>query len=81
MSLAGGWVANVPQYMIDTNADTLGLASGGQLEVMFGSESAIGQAFNRPSLWHAAIVLLCWAAAFLVASFWTFRRQDLEYQG
>ncbi len=81
MSLAGGWVAKVPQYMLDTNADTLGLANGGQLEAMFGSQSAIGQAFNRPSLWHAATVLLCWAAVFLVVSFWTFHRQDLEYQG
>lgn len=81
MTLAGGWVAEIPPYMLDTNADTLGVASGGQMEAMFGSESAIGQAFERPSLWHAAIVLSCWATVFLVASFWAFRRQDLEYQG
>lgn len=81
MSLAGGWVAEIPPYMLDANADTLGVASGGQMETMFGSESALGQAFGRPSLWHAAVVLSCWAAVFLVASFWAFRRQDLEYQG
>lgn len=81
MSLAGGWVAEIPPYLLDANADTLGLASGGQIETMFGSGSALGQAFGRPGLWHAAVVLLCWTAVFLAASFWAFRRQDLEYQG
>lgn len=81
MSLAGGWVAEIPPYLLDANGDTLGIANGGQLEAMFGGESALGQAFNRPTLTHAVTVMLCWAVVFLAASFWTFRRQDLEYQG
>ena len=81
MTLAGGWVAEIPPYLLDANGDTLGLANGGQMEAMFGGESAFGQAFNRPSLTHAVVVMLCWTAVFLAASFWAFRRQDLEYQG
>lgn len=81
MSLAGGTLAKITSYMLDTNADTLGMSGGGQIDEMFGSGSAIGQIMERPGLWHAAIVLLCWASAFLSISFWVFHRQDVEYQG
>lgn len=81
MALAGGWLAEIPPYMLDTNADTLTLANGGQVERMFGSGSAFGSVIQRPGVWHAAVVLLCWAAVFLLTAFWAFRRQDLEYQG
>ncbi|TAK76760.1 MAG: ABC transporter permease [Dehalococcoidia bacterium] len=81
MTLAGGWVDEIPQFFLDANADTLGVASGGQLGEMFGSGSAFGQAFERPSVPHAIVVLLCWTAVFLGGSFWAFHRQDLEYQG
>ncbi|MEI7933316.1 MAG: hypothetical protein WCI21_09740, partial [Alphaproteobacteria bacterium] len=68
-------------YLLDANGDTRGVGNGGQLEAAFGGQSALGQAFNRPSLTHAVIVMLCWAAVFLAGSFWAFWRQDLEYQG
>lgn len=82
MTLSGGWLAELPPYMLDANADALALATGGRFEEMLGSDSAaLIERFGRPSVEHAAIVLLCWATVFLAASFWTFRRQDLEYQG
>jgi len=81
LSLSGGWLEEIPQYMLDQNGDTLALAAGGPFESVMGQGSALADMVNRPSLWHATIVLLAWATLFLVGSFWAFRRQDLEYQG
>jgi ABC-2 type transport system permease protein len=80
MSLAGGWVAEIPRFMLDANADTLAMAGGGQLNELFDGDSALGAAFDRPGVWHASIVLLGWTAAFVAAAFWAIRRQDLHYR-
>lgn len=81
MTLAGGWLAEIPPYMLDTNGDTLGTPTGGELGGLIGSTSAIGQAFERPTITHATVVMLCWAVVLFATAFWSFRRQDLEYQG
>jgi ABC-type transport system involved in multi-copper enzyme maturation permease subunit len=80
MVLAGGWVGSIPQYMIDTNGDTLALSDGGVLSDLYGS-SGFSETVERPSVQHAVIVLLCWASAFVAASYWALFRQDLPYEG
>ena len=81
MSLAGGWVADIPKYMLDTNGDTLAIAGGGAFGELFGGDSPLAQAIERPSVRHAVTVLLCWATAFVATSFWVLRKQDLGYEG
>ncbi len=81
MSLAGGWIDEIPKYMLDTNGDTIALANGGQLEQAFGAGSTLGTIVDRPSVEHAVIVLLVWTLVFLAGAFLGFHRQDLEYQG
>jgi ABC-2 type transport system permease protein len=83
MTLAGGWVAELPKYMLDMNADTLALEAGGAFGTLFGADggSPFFAAFDRPSPLHAALVLTAWALAFFTLAFWFFQRQDLEYQG
>jgi ABC-type transport system involved in multi-copper enzyme maturation permease subunit len=78
MTLAGGWVAEIPKFMLDQNGDTLALAAGGEFSELFG-ESAFGEVIEHPSVRHAVIVLLCWASAFIAASYWALSRQDLGY--
>ena len=80
MELAGGWVGTIPQYMLDTNGDTLALTDGGAISDLYGS-SGFSETFQRPSVEHAVIVLLCWAFAFIAASYWALSRQDLPYEG
>ena len=79
MRLAGGWVANLPRYMLDQNGDNLALASGGLGDFM--ASSPVQAAMEMPSLQHSVIVLLFWAAFFLGAAFFAFHRQDLDFQG
>lgn len=81
MTLSGGWVAEIPRYLLDTNGDTLALSNGGQLGELLGGDSPLAAAVNRPSVRHAVTVLLCWATAFIATSFWVLRRQDLGYEG
>jgi hypothetical protein len=80
MQLAGGWVANIPLYTLDANADTLALVESGVLSDLYG-QSGFGEAIQRPSVEHAVIVLLFWAFAFITATYWCLSRQDLPYEG
>ncbi|MPZ50566.1 MAG: hypothetical protein GEU75_14930 [Dehalococcoidia bacterium] len=80
MQLAGGWVANIPLYTLDANADSLALVEGGVLSDLYG-QSGFGEAIQRPSVEHAVIVLLFWAFAFISATYWCLSRQDLPYEG
>lgn len=80
MSLAGGWVANIPLYTLDKNADWLAIAGGGEFGELFG-ETASRAGLDQPTVLHAVVVLLAWAAAFVTASFWILHRQDLSYEG
>ena len=80
MTLAGGWIASIPPYMLDTNGDTLAISGGGVLSDLYGA-SGFAETIQGPSVRHAIIVLLCWASAFIAASYLTFLRQDLGYEG
>ncbi len=82
MTLAGGWVADLPRFMLDQNADTLSSEVGGAfMEVFTSAESPIGGLIDRPDPFQAGVVLVAWAVVFLGATFWLFSRQDLEFQG
>ena len=81
MEFAGGWVAEIPAYGLNRNADTLAMTDSGVLDSMAGTSAALIELVNQPTVTHAVVVLLAWTAFFLVTAFWTFQRQDLEYRG
>jgi ABC-type transport system involved in multi-copper enzyme maturation permease subunit len=82
MTLAGGWVAEIPQYGLDHNADSLSMQAGGLFGSMAaGGDSPFAGVIDQPDPVQAGVTLLIWAAVFLGAAFWWFQRQDLEYQG
>ena len=81
MEFAGGWVAELAAYGIDHNTDSLAISDGGVFEGIVGQGTALGEVFQQPSMWHSVVVLAIWTTFFVVMAFWTFRRQDLEYQG
>jgi len=76
MTLAGGWVANIPNYLLGANVRAItalaslpaGFRGGG-----FGS----GTDSSTPSPIHAGIVLSIYAAAFVVYAFYLFRKRDV----
>ncbi len=81
MVLAGGWLEEIPRFMLDHNGDALAVSGEGPLSGLLGQEGAFAGVFERPDVAHSVTVLLAWAAFFLALTFWSFRRQDLEYQG
>jgi len=81
MQLAGGWLGELPKYMLDRNTDSLAFTRGGPFDAIAGQGTALGDLFEQPSVWHSVWVLSAWTTLFVLTAFWTFRRQDLEYQG
>jgi ABC-2 type transport system permease protein len=74
MGLAGGWVAQIPDYLIRNNfsvIDSLNNLPGG----IGGAFS--GGAAQTLSLTHAAITLGIYIIVFLVIAFYMFRRRDV----
>lgn len=79
MSLAGGWVDEVPKLLLDRNADTLALETGGGLET-FVEGSPFAEVIDMPDPVQAGLVLAIWAAVLTAVTFARFRRQDLGYR-
>jgi ABC-type transport system involved in multi-copper enzyme maturation permease subunit len=72
MSLAGGWIAKVPDYLLSANVSAItalnglpkGFGGGGQNEVF-------------PSVTHAYVILSVYAVAFLFLAFYLFKKRDV----
>ncbi len=83
MTLGGGWVADIPDWMLDRNANALQQAAGGNFRDAFQAileASQLARVLDYPSLWHAAGILLIWSAVFTATAWFRFERQDLNYQ-
>lgn len=76
MRLAGGWIANVPNYLLNANVsaitrlNNLPVGSGGGL-------GGGGSSVVLPSLLHAFLTLGIYSLAFLALSFYLFRKRDV----
>ncbi len=71
MRLAGGWIAEVPDFLLNRNANVItGL---GELPFAFSSIPFD----DAPSVAHAAIVLAVYSVASIALAFYLFRRRDL----
>ncbi len=75
MSLAGGWVDDIPKFLLGANVNAItALAS---LPEGFGGGFGGGDAAAAPSTTHAAIVLSLYAAAFVIYAFYLFKKRDV----
>ena len=79
MTLAGGWVHEVPDLLLDRNADTLAIEAGGSLQTLL-EASPFADIVRFPDPVQAGLVLTAWALAFSVLAFVLFERQDLGYR-
>lgn len=83
MTLAGGWVADIPNYMLNRNADGLSQLVGGSFQTDLQSMadlSAFSDVFNFPSATHSALVLGAWTVVFALGAWLVHRRQDLSFR-
>jgi ABC-2 type transport system permease protein len=74
MTLAGGWIAKVPDYLLIANARALSTSSS--LPRSIGSGFAGENSVAMPSLEHAFITIAIYSVAFLVLGFYLFRKRD-----
>lgn len=74
MSLAGGWVAEIPKYLFSANVNAINALNN--LPTGFGAfNNALSTQF--PSTLHAFIVLGAYMVVFLVVSFYLFKKRDV----
>ena len=74
LRLAGGWVAEIPNYLPAANVRVIAnLADLPQGFSGMGGEVAT----ELPGVSHAFITLAIYSVVFLVISFWVFRRRDV----
>lgn len=76
MTLAGGWIANVPNYLPAANVRAItalaSLPQGVRAGMGFSGESS-----NSPTVTHATITLAIYSVVFLVVAFYLFRKRDV----
>jgi ABC-2 type transport system permease protein len=74
MTLAGGWVADIPKYLLGANVNSItalaNLPAG--FRGGFGASES-----STPSVWHATIVLSIYAIAFVTYAFYLFKKRDV----
>lgn len=76
MRLAGGWIAKIPDYLLNTNMRAItalnNLPTGFGMGLGSGGTSA-----PTPSVPHAFIILGIYSLAFLFLGFYLFRKKDV----
>jgi ABC-2 type transport system permease protein len=75
MRLAGGWVARIPDYLIEANVDAIN--SLNQLPGGFGSGPGGGFA-QPPPVSQAFTFLTAYIAVFVILAFFIFRKRDVS---
>lgn len=83
MTLAGGWVSEIPNYLLNRNADGLSQEVGGSFQTDLSEVaefSAFESVFTFPDPVHSAVVLGVWTVVFLVLAWGVHRRQDLNFR-
>ncbi len=75
MSLAGGWVANIPNFLLGANVRAITALAN--LPAGFRGGMGGGADTSTPSVMHATIVLSIYAAAFVFYAFYLFKKRDV----
>jgi ABC-2 type transport system permease protein len=74
MSLAGGWIARVPDYLLSANVNAITALNN--LPQGFGKGGGTGS-IAAPSIPHAFITLSIYSLAFLVLAYYLFKKRDV----
>jgi ABC-2 type transport system permease protein len=76
MRLAGGWVAEIPNYLLTANVNAI--TSQADLPQVFRAGIEAGNASSQlPGLPHAFITLAIYSLVFIVIAFYLFRKRDV----
>ena len=75
MTLAGGWIAKIPDYLITANVNAITALNN--LPREFGTMGGNNLAGWTPGLTHASIILAGYSLVFAVLAFYLFRKRDV----
>jgi len=75
MTLAGGWIAEVPKYLLAANVNRIQAMSG--LPSGFRAGMGVSDTATLPSVPHAFIVLGIYSVVSCVVAFYLFRKRDV----
>jgi len=76
MRLAGGWVAEIPNYLLTANVNAI--TSLANLPQVFRAGMGAGNASSQtPGLLHAYTTLAIYSLVFIVIAFYLFRKRDV----
>ena len=76
MTLAGGWIANIPDYLIAANVRTINSLSALPQNFQTGPGFG-GMSVDLPNVLHATITLAIYSGVFMVIAFYTFGKRDV----
>jgi len=76
MSLAGGWIARIPDYLLAANVRAITARSNLPQGVGMGMGGS-DLSSQTPELWQALVVLAVYSLVFMVLSFYLFRKRDV----
>ena len=76
MTIAGGWIANIPDYLIAANVRTINSLSALPQNFQTGPGFG-GMSVDLPNVLHATITLAIYSGVFLVIAFYTFGKRDV----
>jgi len=76
MRLAGGWIAEIPNYLLTANVNAI--TSLANLPQGFRAGMGVGNASSQmPGLPHAFTTLAIYSLAFIIVAFYLFRKRDV----
>lgn len=75
MSLAGGWIAKVPDFLLSANVQAINALNS--LPSGFGGGFGGGSTSEAPNIPHAFIILGLYSLIFLVLGYYLFRKRDV----
>jgi ABC-type transport system involved in multi-copper enzyme maturation permease subunit len=76
MTLAGGWVAKIPDYLFTANVNAINALNNLPIPGKF-SGGMIGSSSQTPSVSHAFAVLSVYIVIFICVAFYLFRKRDV----
>ncbi len=74
MRLAGGWIADIPDYLLSANVDAINALNNLPGEFRGGFGAALSQ---PPPISQAFVVLTCYVVVFLALALYLFRERDV----
>jgi ABC-2 type transport system permease protein len=77
MTLAGGWIAKIPFYLMTANANAITALNNLPQGFRGGGGNGVGSTENLPTAGHGFLILSIYAVIFLFLAYYLFQKRDV----